>query len=120
MASSCTGVAAAAHEVSWHSRTRSTTCPLRPEGSRRQGAAAVATRAPDAAELASIAKAYIGDRGSELLQDCVQLHGGIGVTFDHDLHMFLRRVSLNRALLGTPAEHRQRVATLFERLDATA
>ena len=36
------------------------------------------------------------------LQDCVQLHGGIGLTFEHDLHLFLRRVSLNCALYGTP------------------
>jgi alkylation response protein AidB-like acyl-CoA dehydrogenase len=48
----------------------------------------------------------------ELVQDCVQLHGGIGVTFEHDLHLFLRRVSLNYSLLGTPADHRQRIAEL--------
>ena len=33
------------------------------------------------------------------LQDCVQLHGGIGVTFEHDLHLFLRRIVANRAAL---------------------
>ena len=48
------------------------------------------------------------------MQDCVQLHGGIGVTFEHDLHLYLRRVTVNRALYGTPAEHRQRVATVVE------
>jgi alkylation response protein AidB-like acyl-CoA dehydrogenase len=73
-------------------------------------AAAVDARAPDAGELVSIAKAYIGEYGAELLQDCVQMHGGIGVTFEHDIHLFLRRVTLNRALFGTPAEHRQRIA----------
>jgi alkylation response protein AidB-like acyl-CoA dehydrogenase len=64
----------------------------------------------DAGELVSAAKAYIGDYGAELLQDCVQLHGGIGVTFEHDLHLFLRRLTLTRALFGTPEEHRRRVA----------
>jgi alkylation response protein AidB-like acyl-CoA dehydrogenase len=77
-------------------------------------AVAVAAGAPDAGELASAAKAYIGHYGAELLQDCVQIHGGIGVTFEHDLHLFLRRVTLNRALLGTPAEHRRRIVDILE------
>lgn len=77
-------------------------------------AAAVGSASPEAAELASVAKAYIGEYGAELLQDCVQLHGGIGVTFEHDLHLFLRRHTVNRALYGTPAEHRQRIADLVE------
>jgi alkylation response protein AidB-like acyl-CoA dehydrogenase len=75
-------------------------------------AAAVSAGSPDAAELASAAKAFVGDYGSELLQDCVQIHGGIGVTFEHDLHLFLRRHTLDRALYGTPADHRQRLADL--------
>jgi alkylation response protein AidB-like acyl-CoA dehydrogenase len=74
--------------------------------------AAVVSRSPDAEELTSMAKAYIGQYGSELLQDCVQLHGGIGVTFEHDLHLYLRRQAVNRALAGTPSEHRQRIASL--------
>lgn len=73
-------------------------------------AEAVGSSAPDAGELASIAKAYVGHYGGELLQDCVQMHGGIGVTFEHDLHLFLRRLTVNRMLFGTPAEHRQRIA----------
>ena len=54
------------------------------------------------------------DYGSELVQDCVQIHGGIGLTFDHDVHLFLRRHTVDRALYGTPAEHRQRLADLVE------
>jgi alkylation response protein AidB-like acyl-CoA dehydrogenase len=77
--------------------------------------AAVAAGDPGADELASAAKAFIGDYGTELLQECVQLHGGIGVTFEHDLHLHLRRVTLNRALLGTPSEHRRRIAHHVER-----
>jgi alkylation response protein AidB-like acyl-CoA dehydrogenase len=71
---------------------------------------AVERRAGDASEVASVAKAYIGEQGPELIQDCVQLHGGIGVTWEHDLHLYLRRVTLDRALYGAPAEHRDRVA----------
>jgi alkylation response protein AidB-like acyl-CoA dehydrogenase len=73
---------------------------------------AVATGSPDAEELVSAAKAFIGDYGAELMQDCVQIHGGIGLTFEHDLHLYLRRQTVNRALYGTPAEHRQRLADL--------
>ena len=75
-------------------------------------AAAVAFDAgsAEAADLVSAAKAFIGDHSTELLQDCVQMHGGIGVTFEHDVHLYLRRVTINRALYGTPPEHRQRLA----------
>ena len=77
-------------------------------------AQAVSAGTPDAPELVSVAKAYIGQYGSELLQDCIQMHGGIGVTFDHDIHLFLRRHTLNRTLYGTPAEHRQLLAAIAE------
>jgi alkylation response protein AidB-like acyl-CoA dehydrogenase len=73
-----------------------------------------------AGEYVSVAKSYIGWYGPELAQDCVQIHGGIGVTYDHDLHLFLRRITVNRAQLGTPSEHRLRLASILEaRLDET-
>jgi alkylation response protein AidB-like acyl-CoA dehydrogenase len=75
-------------------------------------AAAVSADSLDAAELASAAKAFVGDYGVELAQDCVQLHGGIGITYEHDLHFFLRRITLDRTLYGTPSEHRQRVGAM--------
>jgi alkylation response protein AidB-like acyl-CoA dehydrogenase len=65
-----------------------------------------------AAETVSSAKAYIGEHGVELAQDCVQIHGGIGVTYEHDLHFFLRRVTLNRLLYGTPGDHRRWLAAM--------
>jgi alkylation response protein AidB-like acyl-CoA dehydrogenase len=73
-------------------------------------AAAVATGRDDAAPLVSAAKAWIGPHATELIQDCVQLHGGIGVTWEHDLHLYLRRATVNRATFGTPEEHAERVA----------
>jgi alkylation response protein AidB-like acyl-CoA dehydrogenase len=75
-------------------------------------AEAVSDRTELAAETASAAKAYVGEQGPELAQECVQLHGGIGVTYEHDLHFFLRRVTLNRLLYGTPGEHRRLLAAL--------
>ncbi len=75
-------------------------------------ARAVQGRKERAPELVSVAKSYIGDRAPAILQDCVQLHGGIGVTWDHDLHLYLRRVVQDRALFGTPDEHRERIAVM--------
>jgi len=77
-----------------------------------EAAAGVASGAERAADLVSAAKAYIGEAGAELMQDCVQLHGGIGVTFEHDLHLFMRRVVVNRSIDGSTAEHRERLAAL--------
>lgn len=65
-----------------------------------------------AVETASEAKAYIGEYLAELMQDSVQMHGGIGLTTDHDLHIYLRRVTVGRALYGLPYDHRQRIAAL--------
>ena len=74
-------------------------------------ARAMAAESPDAGELVSAAKAWIGPHATELIQDFVQLHGGIGVTWEHDLHLYLRRVTVNRATHGTPEEHAERIAT---------
>lgn len=79
---------------------------------------AVVEGSPEADELLGAAKAFVGDYGSELLHDCVQLHGGIGLTFDHDIHLYVRRHTVDRALYGTPAEHRQHLADVVEAREA--
>jgi alkylation response protein AidB-like acyl-CoA dehydrogenase len=71
----------------------------------------VATEEANAAELVSVAKRWIGPQATELIQDCVQLHGGIGVTWEHDLHLYLRRATVNRVTYGTPEWHAERLAT---------
>jgi alkylation response protein AidB-like acyl-CoA dehydrogenase len=73
-------------------------------------ARAVQTGDPEAGKLVSVAKAYVGDNLCEVLQDCVQMFGGIGVTWEHDIHLYLRRATLDRALYGSPDDHRERVA----------
>lgn len=80
-----------------------------------EAARAVGEGSLDAAELTSAAAAFLGEYGLELLHECVQLHGGIGLTFEHDLHFFLRRATANRALFGTPSDHRRRLADLIAR-----
>jgi alkylation response protein AidB-like acyl-CoA dehydrogenase len=80
----------------------------------RAAVAAVGARAADADMLASVAKSYVGEHAAPMLQLCVQLHGGIGVTWEHDLHLFLRRVTLYRSMFGTPEEHNLRVYAFAE------
>ena len=69
----------------------------------------VAARSPGAGLSASIAKSYVGEMAGRVVQACVQMHGGIGVTWEHDLHLYLRRVTLYRSMFGTPEEHNLRV-----------
>ena len=83
-------------------------------------AKAMATGADNAAEKVHAAMAFIGQYGSELLQDCVQLHGGLGVTFEHDIHLYLRRHTLNRSLYGGPNVHRQMITDLLDQRDGVA
>jgi alkylation response protein AidB-like acyl-CoA dehydrogenase len=78
------------------------------EACRATTAAAVAdvgSRSPAAGLSASIAKSYVGEMGGRIVHGCVQMHGGIGVTWEHDLHLYLRRVTLYRSMFGTPEEH---------------
>lgn len=63
-------------------------------------------------ELVSAAKAYQGGIASTFIQRCVQLHGGIGVTWEHDMQLLLRRSMVNRVLLGTPSDHLEHLAVL--------
>ncbi|WP_068177807.1 acyl-CoA dehydrogenase family protein [Mycobacterium sp. UM_CSW] len=69
----------------------------------------VAACSPKAGLSASIAKSYVGEMAGRIVQACVQMHGGIGVTWEHDLHLYLRRVTLYRSMFGTPEEHNLRV-----------
>ena len=86
----------------------------------RAAVASVSARSDDADRLVSVAKSYVGEHAPDMLQHCVQLHGGIGVTWEHDLHLFLRRATLNRAMLGTPEEHDLRVYALTEELESAS
>jgi len=75
-------------------------------------AAALDAGSAEVSALASAAKAYTGDSAVALVQDAIQLHGGIGMTWEHDLHLYLRRASTNRVVFGGPAEHRERLCRL--------
>lgn len=64
-------------------------------------------------ELASVAKAYVGDSAIQLGQNCFQVFSGIGFTWEHDHHLYLRRLTMDAALYGDPAWHRARLARYY-------
>jgi alkylation response protein AidB-like acyl-CoA dehydrogenase len=72
-------------------------------------AMAVAADAPDAAEAASVAKAYTTEAIARLAGEALQLHGGIAFTWEHDLHLYLRRAQANQVLFGDPSLHHGRL-----------
>jgi alkylation response protein AidB-like acyl-CoA dehydrogenase len=74
--------------------------------------AALDARAADGAELASLAKAKAGDALFLVSNEAIQLHGGIGMTDEHDIGFFLKRARVAQASFGDSAFHRDRYARL--------
>ena len=72
-------------------------------------AKAVGDAKDDATEVASMAKAFVSDSAVDLAQNCFQVFGGIGYTWEHDQHLYLRRLTTDAALYGEAAWHRERV-----------
>jgi len=85
-----------------------------------RAARAVGTGAADARSWVYAGLAFAGQRAPELVQDCIQLHGGIGVTYEHDLHLLLRRVAMDTRLYGTPGGFAQRLGALVVATDGGA
>jgi alkylation response protein AidB-like acyl-CoA dehydrogenase len=76
-------------------------------------AAWTADSEPESLPLAaSMAKAYASDAGWNVTASSLQVHGGIGFTWEHDLHFLLKRARTDGHLFGTAREHRERVAWL--------
>jgi alkylation response protein AidB-like acyl-CoA dehydrogenase len=74
---------------------------------------AVGTQQDDASEVASMAKAFVSDSAVDLAHNCFQVFGGIGYTWEHDQHLYLRRLTTDAALYGDAAWHRERICRLF-------
>lgn len=69
----------------------------------------VQDKSEDSAEIVSIARSWVNDAGVDIVQGCFQVFGGIGYTWEHDLHLFLRRVTMNSLIFGNADWHRERV-----------
>jgi len=73
-------------------------------------AASTADEGGDLAEAAAVAKAYCSDAYSSCAGHAIQLHGGIGFTWEHDAHLYFKRARATSALLGSPSELRESLA----------
>ena len=71
---------------------------------------ALANDLPDAAVAVSVAKAYAGDAERRANNDALQLHGGIGFTWEHDLHFWLKKGKALELAYGDADHHRRRIA----------
>lgn len=69
--------------------------------------------APDAGVAVAMAKAHAVETGVAATGIALQLHGGIGYTWEHGLHVLLKRATLNRSLFGSPAAHRARLSQRY-------
>jgi alkylation response protein AidB-like acyl-CoA dehydrogenase len=65
-----------------------------------------------ATESAAVAKAHLADRYLQAARDTVEAHGGIGYTWEFDLQILFKRAMFDYSWMGSPALHRERVATL--------
>lgn len=65
------------------------------------------------ARAAAIAGAYCSDAFMHVATDALHVHGGIGFTYEHDAHLYVRRAKASQLMLGSPAYHRQRLAALI-------
>jgi alkylation response protein AidB-like acyl-CoA dehydrogenase len=82
-------------------------------------AAAIAEDSPELFEAASVARAYCSDAYLRCAGEAIQLHGGIGFTWEHCAHLYFKRARASSTLLGDSSHHRERVAGLMG-LDACA
>jgi alkylation response protein AidB-like acyl-CoA dehydrogenase len=69
-------------------------------------------RSGEAPRAASLAKARLGDVYSRSVNRAVQMHGGIGFTWEHDLHLWFKRACWNEVAFGDPTFHRERLARI--------
>ncbi|MGH9111241.1 MAG: acyl-CoA dehydrogenase family protein [Acidimicrobiales bacterium] len=67
---------------------------------------------PERAAAAAMAKGFVGEAANMITAENIQVHGGVGFTWDVDCHLYFRRVKQNDVLCGRGAWHRQRLAEL--------
>ena len=64
-------------------------------------------------EAASIAKAYCSDAYFKNAGEAMQIHGGVGFTWEYDVHLYFKRAKASEHMLGNAAYHRERVAQVI-------
>jgi len=86
----------------------------------RYAAVTAAEDDPDRGVAASIAQAYCSEVAVKAAEECVQLHGGIGMTWEHPAHLYLKRAKADQLAFGTAGAHRQRLGDLVDLRGADA
>ena len=80
----------------------------------RYAAATTAADDPDRAVATAVAQAFCADVAVRAAEEAVQLHGGLGMTWEHPAHLYLKRAKADQLAFGTPGEHRARLAGLVD------
>lgn len=84
------------------------------EAAARYAAVCAATGDADLRIAASVAQAYCSDVAVLAAEECVQLHGGIGMTWEYPAHLYLKRAKASQAALGSAGVHRELLAGLVD------
>jgi alkylation response protein AidB-like acyl-CoA dehydrogenase len=71
---------------------------------------------PEASIAASTAKVWASDASKRVMASALQVHGGIGFTWEHDLHFFMKRAQLDQLAFGDASFHRARLTGLLRAL----
>jgi alkylation response protein AidB-like acyl-CoA dehydrogenase len=66
------------------------------------------------ATAVAVAQAWCGSMAVHMAEECIQLHGGIGMTWEHPAHLYLKRAKATEIALGTPGDHRDALAALAD------
>ncbi|TDC69430.1 acyl-CoA dehydrogenase [Actinomadura sp. GC306] len=80
----------------------------------RHAASCAAAGDGDAAVAAAVAQAHCSAVAVKAAEECVQMHGGIGFTWEHPAHLYLKRAKADSIALGTPGHHRAALAALVD------
>ncbi|GAW52064.1 MULTISPECIES: acyl-CoA dehydrogenase family protein [unclassified Nocardioides] len=80
----------------------------------RYAAATLAADDPDAPVAVAVAASFCSEAAVHAAEEAVQLHGGLGMTWEHPAHLHLKRAKADQLLLGTPESHRQALAGLVD------
>jgi alkylation response protein AidB-like acyl-CoA dehydrogenase len=79
----------------------------------RYAADTVARSDDDTTIAACVAQSYCSDMAVHVAEECIQLHGGIGMTWEYPAHLYLKRAKANQLALGTAYHHRRRLGPLI-------
>jgi alkylation response protein AidB-like acyl-CoA dehydrogenase len=80
----------------------------------RYAAAATAAGDADSVVATAVAQSFCSDVAVKAAEEAVQLHGGIGMTWEHPAHLYLKRAKADQIAFGTPAAHRARLSELVD------